>query len=273
VPTLDDLLGALALEPAGEDRFRAGNAESSQPVIFGGQLLAQAVIAARRADGGDKRVKTIHTVFARGGAPDTPVEIHVDRMHSGRAFASSTVSITQGETLCARSIVLLSADEPDFVHHADPAPDVAPPNDTGAGGAGAAAGDDAFQVQYVGDVDISDPALVGPPDLDVWVRVPGAPDDDDVQQALLAYISDGFLIATAMRPHPGVGQALAHVSIATSVVGHTVTFHEPASIADWLLLAHHSTHAGGGRAHGRAQVFTTDGRLVASYVQDSLLRG
>jgi acyl-CoA thioesterase II len=266
---LDALLGALVLEPAGPDRYTAGNVATGQPVIFGGQLLAQMVVAACRADGGDKRIKTIHTVFARGGSPDAPVEIHVDRMHSGRAFASSTVSITQGDALCARSIVLLSADEPDFVHHADPAPAIAPP----AGDVATAPGHDAFEVQFVGDVDISDPELVGPPDLDVWVRAPGAPAEDAVNQALLAYISDGFLIATAMRPHPGVGQALAHVSIATSVVSHTLTFHEPSSIAEWLLLSHHSDHAGSGRAHGRAQVFTTDGRLTASYVQDALLRG
>src|SRR5690606_37039848 len=93
VPATDALLGALDLEPVGEGRYRAGNAASGQPVIFGGQLLAQSVVAALRADGSDKRVKTIYTVFARGGSTDAQIELAVDTLHQGRAFASHTVTI------------------------------------------------------------------------------------------------------------------------------------------------------------------------------------
>jgi acyl-CoA thioesterase len=263
---LDNLLGALQLEPTGTDRYRAANADAGHGVIFGGQLLAQALIAAQLTES-EKRVKTIHTVFARGGAHEAPVEITVDRMHSGRALASSTVTISQGDRLCTRSIVLSSADEPDFIRHADPGPGLSPPPEDFM-----VEHSDAYQMQIVDGVDISDPALVGPPDLDVWVRVPDAPDDPTIHQALLAFISDGFLIGTAMRPHQGVGQAQAHVTVTTSVVSHTLTFHDPFSIRSWLLLSHHSSHAGGGRSYGQAQVFGSDGALVASYVQDALLR-
>src|SRR5205085_226649 len=79
-------------------------------VIFGGQLLAQSVVAGQTV-APDKSVKTVHTVFARAGAPADPLDITVDRMHSGRAMASCTVTISQGDRLCARSQVLLSADE------------------------------------------------------------------------------------------------------------------------------------------------------------------
>jgi acyl-CoA thioesterase-2 len=265
--TLDSLLGSLALEPVGPDRYRAQNAETGHAVIFGGQLLGQSIVAALAGTDG-KRVKTVHTIFARGGAPDAPVDITVDRMQSGRAFASSTVTISQGDRLCTRSLVLLSADEPDFIHHADPAPSVAGPDvwtpvDHGT---------DAWQIRFVDDVDIRDPALVGPPDLDVWVRFPGAPDDPAVQQALLSFATDGFLIATAMRPHEGVGQAQAHVTVSTGVISHTLTFHEPCSVGDWMLLSHHSPFAGGGRCYGRADVFRADGALTASYVQDGMIR-
>ena len=75
-----------------------------------------------------------------------------------------------------------------------------------------------------------------------------------------------------MRPHAGVGQAQAHVSVATGVVSHTLTFHEPCSAGAWLLLAQHSPHAGGGRSYGRADVFREDGTLVASFVQDGMIR-
>jgi acyl-CoA thioesterase-2 len=276
VPSIDDLVGSLALEPDGPDRFpasryTAGNVEAGTGVIFGGQLMAQAIVAALAGQDG-KRVKTLHTVFARGGRPDAPVEIAVERMHSGRAFASSTVTIGQGDRLCARSLVLLSADEPDFIRHADSLPTAFPavpgPDD-------GAAGDDRtddWQVRIAGDVDINDPEAVGPPDLDVWTRFRGAPDDAAVDQALLAYATDGFLIATAMRPHAGVGQAQAHVTVTTGVVSHTLTFHEPAPAGEWLLLSHHSPYAGRGRSYGTAHVYRPDGTLVASYVQDAMIR-
>lgn len=259
---IDSLVGALRLEAQGADRYRAGNVAAGHGVIFGGQLMAQAVMAALAgADG--KRVKTVHTVFARSGRPDAPVDIAVEPLHSGRAFASSTVTISQGDRLCTRSLVLLTADEPDFIRHADAAPTVAPPTDEEG---------DGWQVQVVDGVDVSDPEAVGPPELDVWVRFAGAPDDPAVDQALLAFATDGFLIGAAMRPHAGVGQSQAHVSVSTGVVSHTLTFHEPCSAGEWLLLAHRSSYVGRGRGYGQAHVFRGDGVLVASFVQDAMIR-
>ncbi|HYF46906.1 MAG TPA: acyl-CoA thioesterase domain-containing protein [Acidimicrobiales bacterium] len=261
---VDGLVAALDLEELGPDRYRAQHVlANGLGVVFGGQLLAQSVAAALLGNE-DKRVKTLHTIFARGASPDAPLEVVVDRMHAGRAFASSTVTISQGDRLCTRSLVLLTADEDDFIQHADPAPGLAPPAD--------ADDDGAWEVRVVDDVDVSDPDQTGPPDLDVWVRFPGAPDDPGVDQALLAFASDGFLIGTAMRPHAGVGIAQAHVTVTTGVVSHTLTFHERFAARDWLLLSHHSPHAGHGRSYGRADVFTPGGALVASYVQDGMIR-
>ena len=121
--------------------------------------------------------------------------------------------------------------------------------------------------------DISDPAAIGPPDLCVWSRFIDVPKEPWVSQALLAYASDGFLIGTAMRPHDGVGQALAHVSIDTSVIAQTLTFHRHFDAGNWLLASHHSPYAGQGRSFGRADVFTSDGNLVASYSQENMIRG
>jgi acyl-CoA thioesterase-2 len=265
----ESILRALELEPEGPGRYRARNAESPNPVVFGGQLLAQAIAAASIGHD-DKRVKTLHTVFARAARPDHPIEITVDPMQAGRAFASSTVTMSQGDRLCARSLVLLSAEEPDFIRHADPAPAAVATPPAGNGAAQGVA--DGWQMQFVGDVDINTPELVGPPELDVWVRFAGVPDAPVVDQALLAFASDGYLIATAMRPHEGVGQAQAHVTLSTGVITHTITFHERFSAAKWMLLAHHSVYTGHGRAYGSANVFAADGTLVASYVQDGMIR-
>jgi acyl-CoA thioesterase II len=162
------------------------------------------------------------------------------------------------------SAVLLSADEPDLIRHADGIGDVAAPPDGGSAGE--------WDIAIVGEVDLSDPALVGPPDLDVWTRFSGAPPDGGVSQALLAFATDGFLIGTAMRPHEGVGQAQAHQTLSTGVISHTITFHEPFRASEWMLLRQHSSYAGRGRSYGRADVFSSDCRLVASFVQDAMIR-
>jgi len=76
-----------------------------------------------------------------------------------------------------------------------------------------------------------------------------------------------------MRPHRGIGEALAHRELSTGVLAITISFHDPVRVDEWMLYAHESTHAGRGLSYSRAQVFTQDGRLVASFSQESMLRG
>ena len=258
-----DILRSLELEPTGPDRYRAANAEVGHAVVFGGQLLGQTLVAA--AAGHDSKLpKTVHTVFARAASPDAPVDIAVDPVQAGRAFASSAVTISQGDRICTTSVVLLTADEPDFIRHADDGPPMKPPLDVEADGS--------WQVRVEGDVDIADPDAVGPAELDVWTRFDGAPGAPLLDQALLAFATDGFLIGTAMRPHAGVGQSQAHRTVSTGVISHTLTFHEAIDAGDWMLLRHRSPYAGRGRSYGRADVFAADGTLVASFVQDAMIR-
>ncbi|HKY16516.1 MAG TPA: acyl-CoA thioesterase domain-containing protein [Microthrixaceae bacterium] len=264
---IDDVLAALELDEVAPGSFRARNMEAHGQVVYGGQILAQVVVAAARAAGG-KDVRSVHTIFARGGRLDTGLEITVDTLNDGRAIGSSTVTVSQGDRTVSRSLVLTSVEEPDLVRHADAAPKVPAPEECPP----AAHGNGWWELRIVDGVDLSDPGAVGPAELNVWTRAVGAPADPVIGQALLAYATDGFLIGTAMRPHEGVGQALAHRSLSTSVLSHTLTFHDPVNAGDWHLLAHESTYAGRGRAYGRAEVFTESGAMVASYVQESLLR-
>jgi acyl-CoA thioesterase len=262
------LRAVLELEPTGPGTIRAQNiSEGAGSVVFGGQILAQTIVAASSADP-DKALKSVHTVFARGADGSQPLDIEVDAMHSGRALASTTVTIRQGERLCTRSLALISAAEPDLIRHGTVAPEAGRPDDA----APIAGYGDFWDIRVVGGVDVSDPDQVGPAELLVWVRFPGASTTGVIGQALLAYATDGFLIGTAMRPHAGIGQSMAHVTIGTSVLSHTLTFHEPVDAGEWHLLAHESPFAGAGRTYGRAHIFTEDGRLVASFVQDNMVR-
>ncbi|WP_426571452.1 acyl-CoA thioesterase [Aquihabitans sp. McL0605] len=265
--SIDDYVAALQLQPTGPGTFTAPNVSFGHGgPVFGGQLMAQTIIAALAGQEG-KTVKTVQIIFARGGDTSVPIEITVEPLHSGRSFASSTVTISQGDRVCTRALVLLSADEPDLIRHAVEPTVTSAPADAAEG----AHLPGAWEVRTVDGVDINDPDAVGPAELDVWTRFVGAPTDAATGQALLAFATDGFLIGTAMRPHDGVGQAQAHVTLTTGVVGHTLTFHEPSRADQWMLLEHESPYAGHGRAYGRAHVFQ-DGALVASFVQDSMIR-
>ncbi|MBL7488277.1 thioesterase family protein [Frankia sp. AgB1.9] len=270
---VDAVVGSLALEPVGEDSYRASNVPSPGPVVYGGQLLAQSIAAGLAGQDG-KAVKTLHTVFARAGRPDLPLDIAVQRLSSGRTMASSAVTISQNGKVVSQSTVLLSVDEPDFIRHEDSRVGLEPPKPgeqlNGGHGRPDSPGD--WEASIVGAVDLNDPDAIGPAELDVWTRWPGAPEDRGISQALVAFVTDGFSIGTAMRPHPGVGQALSHRTISTSVLSHTITFHEPVAAGDWLLLSTRVPYTGHGRGYGRGDIFAADGALVASYVQDSMIR-
>ncbi len=265
---LDDLLRVLALEQTGEGRWRGSSISfAGGPVVFGGQLLAQSVMAGASVDP-TKELKSIHTIFARGATVEAPLEFALDVMQTGRTFASASVSVFQGDRLCSRSLVLLHAPDPDLIAHQIEPPSVMAPKDA----VPSPHGPGYWELRTVGGVDVGDPNAVGPPELDVWARFPGAPGDPTINQALLAFVSDGFLIGTAMLPHPGVGQSMAHSTIDTNVITHTLTFHAPLSAGSWMLLRHESPFAGRGRSYGRAHVYSEGGALVASFVQENMIR-
>lgn len=266
-------LEILELQAVGGGRYRVANEgdPATHDVAFGGQLLGQLIAAAAAATPG-KQVRTIQCIFARAARVSAATEIALEPMHDGRSFGSTTATVWQGDRLCARALVLLDAGDPDTIRHALQPPETTGPEDAAViGPAGLVFPGAEYRV--VGGVDTWDPAApTGPAELNVWMRCAGAPDDVTANQAILAWGSDGFLIGTALRPHTGVGQDQAHRTLATGVVSHTLTFHERFTTAEWLLLAHSCPHAGGGRSYGRAHVFARDGRLVASYVQDNMIR-
>jgi acyl-CoA thioesterase-2 len=266
---MSDLVApALDLRPLADGRYRATNiGDGHGGVVVGGQMMAQALIAASRTFP-DKEVLSIHAVFARGASPAEPLELDVESVHEGRSFASAIVSVSQDGRVCTQSVVLLHDPDPDLIRHADGPPSVPAAEDLPE----VAPWYDGRDVRVVDAVDVNDPDAVGPAELRLWTLFPGSRDDLVTSQALLAYISCEFLIGTAMRPHQGIGQSMAHVSVSTTVLAHTVSFHEPFKGGDWLLLDQRSSYAGRGRSQGHAQVFASDGRLVASVSQVNMIR-
>jgi acyl-CoA thioesterase len=269
----------LELEQVGEHTY-AGRPEHDgerRNVVFGGQILAQMIIAAHRDRSVEhpnaKEVKSIHAIFARAGDYSAPIEYEVEQMHDGRTLGSDTVTFSQHGKVMSRGLILWSQDEPDLIRHtANVAmPAVAPPDDPGnredgrvfPGAVGLIAG---------GINTWSDDEPLRDAVQQVWTRYESAYDDPVVHQAIASWATDGYLIGTAMLPHAGYNEGHAHKTISTGVVSHTLNFHDRFDVADWLLLANESVWAGRGRTHGRCNIWTRDGRLVATYTQDNLVR-
>lgn len=263
---MSELVKSLEPVQVEELRFRFPPPSGGRGIVFGGHLLAQMLVASAHL-APQKRVRSIHGIFAKTVDAAEPCEVTVDPLHSGRVLASATASLWQGGGERARALVMLNASEPDLIRHQAEAPDAGRPED-------AKPVEDIFgrEVRIAGEVDPHDPEVVAPPRLAVWMRCPGAPVDSPVAQALVAHGSAGFLMRTAMMPHPGISELMAHVAFSTGITAHSVSFHEAIDPTQWLLLSQESTHTGGGRAYGIGQVFTEDGALVASFNQEALMR-
>jgi acyl-CoA thioesterase len=259
----------LTLTRGKDDRYQGASAAvGGRPVVFGGQLMAQTVIAGATADPG-KQVRQLHTLFARAGAAGLPVEYQVEPLHRGRTLSSATVTAWQGTRVLCSSLVLLDAGDRDLMRQAEPMPAVSAP-DALADAAWAQLG---AQVRLADqEVDLDALHANGPPELAVWVRWPGMTGADTAHRAAITWYADPFIIAASMRPHEGLGQALAHTTLATDVVTHTMTFHDDVRADEWHLVWQRAAFAGSGRVHGHGAVFTGKGRHVASFVQEAVVR-
>ena len=202
--------------------------------------------------------------------PGEPLELEVGTVRAGRSFASAVVMAGQGGRTRATATVLLDQPQPDVIRHdrwtgAPPAgPEAAYPADMPMRGR---------QLRLEGVKDYGNPDETGPPVLDAWLRYDSVPGRDDLRRALLAHFTGHLSISTALRAHPGIGTDQAHHTLSTAVMGIGVTFHDPVTWDGWIRYHHQSTFAGAGMAYVRGQVLTADGRLLASFTQDAMIRG
>ncbi|SRR5579875_378702 len=264
------LPNVLELDQIGEGEYRVRHPDrppEERDVVFGGQLLAQMIMASDRACGGSKDVKSIHAIFARAGTYQEPIILRVEPIQAGRTWASDTVTAMQGERLLSRALILLNADEPDIMRHAPAMPEVPGPEDLSPGEGMAFPGVELRMVPEPPDAPGGVPALL------FWHRYPDKINSVAANDAVLAWGTNGFLIGLAMRPHrEQVDISQAHRTLSTGVIAHTLHFHERFDVSQWLLVVQEALYAGRGRVHGRGLVFTRDGQLVATFGQDSMAR-
>ena len=281
--TVQDLIGLFDLEPIERNIYRGQNRDIGSGRIFGGQVLAQALVAARRTvDEEDRLAHSVHAYFILAGDLDIPVVYFVDRLRDGRSFTTRRVTAIQH----GRAIFNLSASfhrREDGISHQAKMPDVPPPEELEPeldnirrhaqrippALRAVLTQDRPIERRPVAPIDPFRPAPCEP-ERHAWVRSVGGLGDEPLDhQAVLAYASDYGLLRAALLPH---GRTFFDRDLMGASLDHAIWFHRPFRIDDWLLYETESTIATGARAFTRGSFYTRDGALVASVAQEGVIR-
>jgi acyl-CoA thioesterase II len=278
---LDALIELLDLEAIEVNIFRGLSPDEQRQRVFGGQVAGQALVAAGRTVEDDKQVHSLHAYFLRPGDPSVPILYEVDRIRDGRSFTTRRVVAIQHGRAIFNLAASFHVDEPG-PEHQSPMPDVPDPKSLPT-----------FRERmepfkdFLGDwyerprpIDARHvtktpleraPDEPLPPRQQVWIKADGSlPHDPLLHACIVAYESDFTLLDTALLPH-----AIRSWNDGTTMMAsldHAMWFHRPFRADDWLLYDQDSPTAHGGRGFARGQIFTKDGRLVVSVVQEGLIR-
>ncbi len=275
----EELLSLLDLEPLGDGVFRGRQPETSLQRVFGGQVASQALVAATRTVDADRVVHSLHAYFLRGGDPSVPILYNAENTRDGRSFSSRRVVARQHD----EPIFYMSASfqvPEDGLEHQDPMPEATPPEEcpelgdvlAGLTGRPRAEWDrewSALDVRYAGEVRTASGERDEPVSR-VWLKSSARIGDDPVvHAAVLTYASDLTLLSAAVLPH---GTFIGDPRLQPASLDHAMWFHRPFRVDEWLLYDQASPSASGGRGLATGRLFSEDGRLVASAVQEGLVR-
>lgn len=302
---LADLLATLDLEELGTARITVEGVDGAESTdlgesgasvflgrsqktphgrVFGGQVLAQCVMAAGRTvadiDDGDgpRHIHSLHGYFMRPGDDTKPIRFAVERMRDGRSFSTRRVHAIQ-DGLPILSMITSFQEQADGLDHQDPMPQV-PGADTlpslqdlfGAVDHPAARHllNRPVEHRHVeGDV-FAAPGPELAAHQSVWLKAIGElPDDPLVHAAVLAYASDYTLLESVIRRH---GLAWSDRRLRPASLDHAMWFHRPVDVDDWILYTQESPSASGGRGLGIGRMFSADGTLVATVAQEGMVR-
>ncbi|GAB2979000.1 acyl-CoA thioesterase [Actinotalea caeni] len=282
VPSLAAVLDVLDLREAGEDTFVGDSLPQLHGRVYGGQVLAQAVVAAQRTLEGDlarRLVHSLHGYFLRPGDLDEPITFAVERLRDGGSFsARRTHALQRGMPIL--SMIASFQEVQDGVEHTERMPDVPGPEELPSSVELFGSLDDptarflhrngAFDIRHVNGSLFVGPAPDAEPAQALWMRARAPiPGGQPAQRAVLAFACDQVMLEPALRAH-GVSWRSRGISIAS--LDHAMWWHRDLRLDDWLLYVQESPTAQGGRGLGVAKVFSSDGRLVATMAQEGMLR-
>ena len=279
-PVVDRLVALLDLERIEDNIFRGVSPPESPVRVFGGQVAGQALVAAGRTVPPERGVHSLHAYFIRPGDPRVPIVYDVDRIRDGRSFTTRrVVAIQHGKAIFSLSASFQLMEQ--GLDHADVMPEAAPPEQlddlkTWARRAGDTRAAITRMPQPFDLRHVTPPVWAGVRDgarpgehHRMWLRADGVlPDDPLVHVCVLAYASDLTLLWSVAAGH---GHTLGQDVVAASL-DHAMWFHRPFRADDWVLYDCVSPSATGGRGLATGRFFSRDGRLIASVVQEGLVR-
>ncbi len=278
--SLDELVTLLALEPIEVNIFRGRSPDENRQRVFGGQVAGQALVAAARTvDDPERLVHSLHAYFLRPGDPTVPILYEVDRLRDGRSFSTRRVVAIQH----GRAIFNLQASfhihEPSPDHQIAmptglPEPESLPDWHTRMAPYREQLGEwyerpRSIDLRYV-DGDPTDGARPPAEGQRVWLRADGElPDDPVVHACVVTYASDMTLLDTTILPF---GLSWTSGGIQMASLDHAMWFHRPFRADEWLLYDQYALSTSGARGLAGGAIFSSDGRLVVSVVQEGLAR-
>ncbi len=276
------MLSVLDLQQIGEHQFQGFSPHTGWGRVYGGQVLAQALVAASRTVGIERPVHSLHGYFLIGGDPMVPIIYDVDLVRDGGSFTTRRVTALQNDKPIFEMLSSFHRIEEGF-HHADAMPDVPAPEDVPQIGEVFAQHHaqipDTMRAYYSRErpIDlrlIDTDRYFGGKDLPAlqrfWMKTKRAlPDDPNVHSAILAFASDFALIDTALIPH---GKVMFDPKMQLASLDHALWIHTSFRADEWMLYVLESPAAGRGRGFARGSFYKRDGTLIASIAQEGLMR-
>ena len=279
---LNELLALLKLEKIEQGIYRGQSQDLGFRALFGGQVMGQALSAAKETVEESRLVHSLHSYFLRPGDAKKPVVYEVEKIRDGKSFSTRRVQAIQNGKAIFYMTASFQYPEQGFDHQ-DVMPDVPPPEEVSS------YSDFILQNTHKFPEKIKDKFLaekpielrpieqynwykpeVAEPVCNMWIKANGyLPDDLRIHMYMLAYTSDFHFLPTALFPH-GVSHFQPNFQIAT--IDHAMWFHRPFRFDDWLLYSIQSPSASNGRGLVRGQIFNRQGELVASTMQEGVIR-
>jgi acyl-CoA thioesterase-2 len=279
--SVEDMLQLLDLEQIEENIFRGESRDIGGKSVFGGQVLGQALTAACRTVEG-RSAHSLHAYFLRPGDMAAPIVYSVDRIRDGHSFATRRIVAIQHGRPIFNMAASFQKEESGFEHQNE-MPELPGPDDLPSLAElrrqAVELDPDRFTHRSAWQVPLdirpvlpANPYLadVSPPLQTLWMRtleaVPPAP---DLHQAILAYASDFALFRTAVLPYK---KTLREMNAQMASLDHSMWFHRPCRVDQWLLFVMESPSASGARGFATGSIFNRDGALVATICQEGLMR-
>ncbi len=274
-----DLEMVLAIEQLADTEFEGKTQWMPQGRVFGGQVLAQSLVAATRTVPGDRRVHSLHSYFLRPGDIDKTVRFSVEILRDGRSFSARRVHAIQDDKPIFSMIASFQLEGPGLTHE-EPMPQSVDPEllpsasdllsmiDHPATNYWSKARP--FDLRHVGEPVYLRPAKEQKPDQQVWFKtISELKNDPLIHTAALAYASDYTILEAVMRNH---NLSWAHPGLSAASLDHAIWFHKTPNLNNWHLYVQHSPTASNGRGLSQGRIYSQAGELVATVAQEGMIR-